>query len=118
VVHFAEEERPRLIGTPDDAPATGTVWIEPATGQVRRSLLRIETRRGLTTATATMRVEFGSALDLPVWLPKSMTEEISVATGASGASLPSTISGRATYRNYRKFNVTMEEKAGAPTDRP
>jgi hypothetical protein len=113
VVHFTEESRPRLIGTPDDAAATGTAWIEPATGQVRRTSLRIETRRGGAVTTATMRVEFGPALDLAVWLPRRMEETIVITTG-TGFSTEGSVSGQATYRNYRKFNVTLDEKAARP----
>lgn len=74
VVSFKETARPRLVGSPDEAAATGKFWIEPMTGQVRRSLLSIESRRGTTVVVAAIRVDYVTVPSLGLWLPKVMEE--------------------------------------------
>jgi len=107
LVRFEEQELPRLIGSVDNAPAHGQFWIDRETGQVLRSILSIESRRGTTTIEASIDVNYQFVEDLDLWLPRSMEENYAISDG-QGAPVAS-ISGRALYSNYRKFRVQTDE---------
>jgi hypothetical protein len=112
VVPFKEQTSPRLIGTPDGAAASGTFWIDPASGGVRRSELKLTTRRGPTAVDATIRVEYQDVPVLHLLLPKAMDEFYMVTNNGSRAAV---VEGHAVYSNYRQFNVAVSEQA-APSD--
>jgi hypothetical protein len=112
VVPFKEQTSPRLIGTPDGAAASGTFWIDPASGGVRRSELKLTTRRGPTAVDATIRVEYQDVPALHLLLPKVMDEFYMVTNNGSRAAV---VEGHAVYSNYRQFNVAVSEQA-APGD--
>jgi hypothetical protein len=112
VVTFREEEEPRLIGTPDGAAARGTFWIEQETGRVLRTELHLSTRRGNTTVSGALQVQFAAFPDLALWLPGSMEEDY-ILTDARERRL-ATVSGRASYTNARRFGVTVQEQVTAP----
>lgn len=96
-VRFTERQLPRVIHTADNAPARGTFWIDEGTGRVHRTDLRIQTGRTV----ADIRVEYGFDPRLDMWLPVRMTERY--ATPGQ-----STITGDATYGNFRAFTVTVD----------
>lgn len=108
-VDFKETSKPRLIGTIDGAAAQGTFWIVPETGAVLRTDLRLESARGAADVTASIHVAYGLVPTLQLWLPKTM-DETYIAT--SGIQLIGAINGHATYGNFRKFNVAVDEKTG------
>jgi hypothetical protein len=103
VVAFQETAKPRLIASPTDDAAHGTFWIEPQTGQVRRSELLFTTRGGSVQTSARIKVDFRLEPRLQLWLPSRMEEHYVMQGG--------TIDGEATYSNFRKFVVTVEERA-------
>lgn len=109
VLLFNETARPRIIGSPDNAAAQGTFWIEPDSGHVLRTELIIRSRRGTTEIAATIKVDYAQDPRQKLWLPRQMEEEYAI-TDATGRSVAD-IFGRAIYTNARKFNVAVEEKA-------
>jgi hypothetical protein len=110
VVTFQEQARPRVIASPDEAAASGVFWIEPGTGTVRRSSLRLESHRGTTVVNASVQVDYTDAPSVHLWLPKVMDESYTITSGPS-RQLVGAISARAVYSNYRKFNVAVSEEA-------
>ena len=95
-IRFTERAMPRLIKTPDDAAASGSFWVEEATGRILRTELRVTT--GSTAST--IGVSYGHQPKLDLWLPVLMTERYSTPRQP-------TISGRAIYTNFRRFDVQV-----------
>jgi VWFA-related protein len=105
ILRFAEQAKPRLIASPDNAAARGAFWIELDSGRVARSELSIQT--GSTTAT--IRVAFAEEPRLKLWLPVSMDERYVISRGGTA------IEGRATYSNFRQFIVATDTAIKEPT---
>jgi hypothetical protein len=115
-VRFVEVAEPRLIKTPDEAPAGGRVWIAPG-GEILRTELEIVTEgsRGL------IRVTYARDEKLGMLVPVTMTEDYAILFRTDQPlDRPSTITstlgsrprpgqhleGRATYSRFRQFSVT------------
>ncbi len=97
VVTFVEASRPTIIRSGEsDAPATGRLWIDPATGRVLRTQIKLTPAK--LNATITVSYKLVSKLDL--WVPTSMSETYRTAQGE-------TINGSASYSNFRRFNVDV-----------
>jgi hypothetical protein len=128
VVQFRETARPRLIGSADQAAARGTFWIDPATGVVLRSLLKLTTGRNAAQTAMTTQVEYAGDPRFDVWLPQSMDEHYDITVGDAPEPLvpdrsngrlvtqalgPAniTIEGQATYSNIRRFRVAVQENS-------
>jgi hypothetical protein len=97
MVRFKEESKPRLIGSRDDPAASGLFWIDPASGAVARSELKISSR----VIVATLKVAYTRQSKPALWLPATM-DELYILTDA-GVS----IDGHATYSNFRQFRVDV-----------
>lgn len=95
-VRFTERALPRLIQTRDKAAAQGTFWIDEDTGRVLRTEMKVST--GSTSLV--IGVTYARDATLDMWLPVLMTERYSTPRQPI-------ITGRAVYRNFRKFNVTV-----------
>ena len=98
IMTFEERRRPTMIRTPDgrDLPATGTLWIEPATGRVLRTELRTgERARDRIEAVITVTYVFVPRLDL--LLPGTMEERY--------RGRDTDIACRADYSNFRRFET-------------
>ena len=95
-VRFTERAMPRLIKTPDDAAAFGSFWVEEATGRILKTELRVST--GATTSR--IGVSYGHQPKLDLWLPVLMTERYETPRQP-------TITGRAIYSNFRRFDVQV-----------
>lgn len=104
VLAFTERESPTIIrsGT-TDAPASGRFWIDPGNGRIVRSQLRASPAK----ITATVTVTYATAPKLDVWVPVSMSESY---RGSAGES----ISGNASYKNFRRFSVDVSTIVKAP----
>lgn len=109
VVQFRETGRPRIIGTPDNSAAEGVFWIEPGSGRVLRSELSLPVRAGGGEVSTSLRTEFAEDARLGVWLPSQMEEEDAIRSFAGVAI--ATLSGRAIYRDAKRFDVVVEERA-------
>ncbi len=96
-IRFQERKTPRFIETRDGAAAAGKFWIDEANGRVLRTELRINT--GSTSAVIT--VGYAEQPKLKLWLPFLMSERYSTPRQP-------VITGRATYDNFRRFDVAVE----------
>jgi hypothetical protein len=111
-VRFEEARRPALIRSRnDDVVASGEFWIEPETGRVWRSRLRVEEER----ATGTIDVRYAPRTGFDVLMPVSMEENITVrgcdpGTGVVSAPGTETLSGEARYTNVKQFTVDVTTK--------
>jgi hypothetical protein len=110
VVDFHEAVTPPLIGTSDNALASGRFCIEAGSGRVLRSELRLKSRRGNAFVSALIRVEYADVPTFHLWLPKRMDETYNITNATSGTDL-GTMYGRANYSKFRRFNVAVEEEA-------
>jgi len=97
VVRFQERATPRIIESTDNAPARGSFWIQPQSGQIVRSELVIDTRVRDQVVTATIITVFGFEPKVGFLVPVSLDERY--VLGAL------TIEGHASYSNFRKFKV-------------
>jgi hypothetical protein len=109
-LRFQETARPTLIGSgAGDVVASGEFWIEPDTGRVRRSRLRVEEER----ASGTIDVVYNAWPGLDVLMPVSMEERTTVrgcdpGSGTVSARGVETIQGEAQYSNVRQFTVDVK----------
>ena len=97
-LRFQEKKLPRMIHTRDGAAAQGKFWIEEATGRVVKTELRVAT--GNTSATVVVVYRFQPKLK--IWLPMLMNERYATPRQP-------VITGRATYQNFRQFNVLVDQ---------
>jgi hypothetical protein len=95
VIEFREQALPRVINTTDGAAAMGRAWIEPETGRVVKTVLMLT---GAVEVSITVTYAPQTRLD-DLWLPQSM-REIYRRSGE-------VTEGRASYSNFRKFNVDV-----------
>jgi hypothetical protein len=102
VVGYREVVPRTTIRTPEgrDMPARGRFWLDPATGR----LLMTELIAGDSAVQATINVSYQSEPLLGFSVPVEMRERYDAANMV--------ISGTATYRNFRRFDVTVEEVPG------
>jgi len=114
-ITFQERARPTIVRTlpssgGNDVPIEGSLWIEPETGRVIKTLVKTAGTPDPGTATARligrtlMRVEttFAPSDPLGFWVPDTMTE------WAQAENL-SEVEGTATYSRFRRFTVKTTE---------
>ena len=92
----------------EDLPIEGRLWLEPTTGRVMGTILRAQSK--LIRASIQVDYEFEPSLDLLV--PRRMVEEYRQYTDGSG------ISGVATYSNFRRFQVKVDEQIAPIKEQP
>jgi hypothetical protein len=107
VIRYEERAKPTIIMTPQgrDVPTSGLIWVNPATGALIRAEVNIKdffAAVGFGTSKAQMRVYFKEDLKLKFWVPARLTERYEV--GGLG-----TVTGDATYSNYRQFGTETHE---------
>jgi hypothetical protein len=96
-VRFEERATPRMIRTLDEAAVRGRFWIDPGSGRVVRTELDFDS----AGSSALIRVSYAPQPNVAVWVPVSMEESYRLPGGL-------TIEGRASYSNFRKFNVSVD----------
>jgi hypothetical protein len=103
-LEYREERMGTLIRTTGDQPmpARGRFLVEGATGRVLSSELVAENRY----LRAQIDVTYAHEPALGLLVPREMREKYVSKSG----SRVETIEGRATYSNYRRYRVTVEEK--------
>jgi hypothetical protein len=106
-VEFRETERPTFVSTSGgrDLPVSGRVWIDEATGVIRKTELDATD----VTVEAHITVTYRRDDALGVWVPARMDERYK-RRGDSAQ-----VSGTATYSRFRRFQVTTSENVEAPT---
>lgn len=102
IVTFTERDRPTIIRTPDgrDVASSGTFWIDPASGAVLRTELRLSPPRSVLRTVIVVGYMHHDRLDM--LLPDDMNEMY-----LSGRTR---IDGHATYSNYRRFETDVRIK--------
>jgi len=103
-IEYQEEERGlTMIHTNDDQPlpSRGRFTIDTATGRVLASVLGTETK----TMRAQIDVTYGAEPAIGMLVPREMREKYTFKDG-------STTEGRATYANFRRYQVKVDEKIG------
>ena len=101
-LQFTERSQPRLIRTGDGAPAEGTFWIDLANGgRIVKTEVRMQSAgvpgQNVRSRTA---VAYAGVDKLNLWVPVSMDESYEVL------STRQTVTGHATYSDFREFKVT------------
>jgi hypothetical protein len=96
VLAFTEIQHPTVIRSGEtDAIATGRFWIEPD-GHVVRTQIKLTP----SSLMATITVTYGTVPKLDLRVPVQMNETYK-------SSLGETITGSASYSNFRRFNVDV-----------
>lgn len=110
-VAFEERIRPTVVRTTsgDNVPLEGSLWIEPGTGRVLKTLVKTigTPDPGMPTVftpITLMWVEttFAPSDAIGMWVPDKMTEW-------ARAENRSEVSGSATYSQFRRFTVKTDE---------
>jgi len=98
VVSFEERARPSLIRTPGgrDVRTNGLAWIDPLTGRILKTQLDPQLERGRA---ARITTDYAPDERLALWVPVRMTEAYETE--------PATITGEATYTNFRRFETEV-----------
>jgi hypothetical protein len=111
-IAYRETQHPTLIRTPEgkSVPSDGSIWVNPADGTIVRTLLKvggmgIGAPRG-TRGAGTIDVTYRHVAPLDMWLPESMLEQFEIKDRATRE----TITGRASYSNYRQFQTLVRIK--------
>ena len=96
VVNFQEQARPTMVRGQGsaDAPSTGKMWIDAATGRVLKTELRVNSSQVQTT--------FSWDESLGVAVPAEMRDSYMVG--------PTAFRAKATYSRFRRFDVSTTEK--------
>ena len=108
-IAFRETQHPTLIRTPEgkSVPSDGSIWANPADGTIVRTVLKVgPTGVGApkgTRTTGIIDVGYSYVAALGMWLPESMLEHFETKTKET----KETITGRATYTNYRQFQTSV-----------
>ncbi len=134
IVGFREDASPTLAASAHgiDMPARGRVWVEPASGRIRRIELRYLAYTRLHPAALrdpgarrVMNVWFREDPRIGVLAPARMWEwyekipledEPEPAANAYQRAWPADLEGLATYTNLRLFSVDTSEEIGEPAN--
>ena len=101
IVSFTETARPTLVREPNGTylVSSGRVWIEPASGAVRRVEWSYQAeKRNPRSQPPQLRVEFAPNSQLGFLVPVEMRERFHTERGVG--------EGRATYKNFRRFGTS------------
>jgi hypothetical protein len=111
-IAYRETRQPTLIRTPEgkSVPSDGSIWVNPADGTIVRTLLKvggigIGAPKGMRGA-GTIDVTYARVAALDMWLPESMVEQFETKDRVTWE----TVTGRATYTNYRQFQTLVRIK--------
>jgi hypothetical protein len=112
-IDYSETKRPTVVRQPtgEDVPLSGTFWIDPQWGRIIKTLVTVSvTSRvreyGRVRADGRVTVLYRPNDALGIWVPAEMKEY---------HQFPGrTITCSATYSNFRRFQVTTEEKITLP----
>jgi hypothetical protein len=93
-------------------PLTGRFLAEPATGAILESTISAEPGMSF----ASIRVRYSRNTKLGLWVPAEMKERywIVVRGVVMGQAEQTLLEGTARYSNFRRFQVTTEEKVTVP----
>jgi hypothetical protein len=110
-VSFTEQARPRVIASPDEAPARGSACIESDSGRILETEFRMrsaQTMQGRERAVdARISVTYRSIPRLDLWLPTSMDEFYQFSPGGI-------VRAHAEYAAFRRFEVQTTADVDMP----
>lgn len=108
-LEYVEHQRPTLIRTTRgrDLPATGRLWVDPATGVVMKT--QMIAADPLVRAMITTTYQRDAALDL--WVPATMEDYYKADAEVDE------VTGTATYGHFRKFDVSTDTVLRRPPAR-
>jgi hypothetical protein len=121
-IAFKETATPTLIRSPEgkSAHSSGTIWVQPDSGTVVRTVLAMEILAGSgktpPRGTGHVDVTYRLVEALNMWLPATMDEEFEAsqhtAIGRGGRSTTTwdRVDGHAEYSNYRQFTTSARIK--------
>jgi hypothetical protein len=107
-IDYTETGRPTQVKrgtTGEDLPSAGSIWVEPASGRIVRTLLK--NGDAGTAVEVSVRYQPNDAIGL--WTPVRMEERYWSASGRRD-----TISSDATYSSFRRFQVDTAEAVAPP----
>jgi hypothetical protein len=107
-VDYKEVASPTQIAhsaTGADMPSSGSIWVEPASGRIVKTLLR----NGDDGGVAEIVVKYRPNDTLGLWTPAQMQENYSMPSGRR-----ETISTEANYSGFRRFQVNTDEAVAPP----
>ena len=109
VVRFRERERGTLIRTTSgrDVPVEGQIWIAPEDGRIVRMRFTAKGFLAERRGTAEIDVTWRADPQLGLWVPSTMQERYSGPWPDDSADPRSTITGTATYTEYRRFGTDV-----------
>ena len=106
-IAYRETQQPTLIRTPEgkSVPSDGSIWVNPADGTILRTILRVGgvgvgAPKGVRGA-GSIDVTYRRVEPLDMWLPESMIEQFET----KDRDARETVTGRASYTNYRQFQT-------------
>jgi hypothetical protein len=104
-LEFEERVKPTLIRSPDgtDMPASGTMWVDPASGRILET--ELITERPEQHVRARIAVTYRPNGKLGIWVPTEMTENYHV--GRPNSFAEQTIHCEARYSKFRRFEVEV-----------
>jgi hypothetical protein len=108
-IDYREVGRPTVVRQRDtgrNMPSTGSLWIDPLTGRIVRTLVSA----GDEAFTMQTTVTYRRSEALGIWAPAEMRETYRMMNGAE------TIVGVATYSHFRRFQVSTQESIKVPKD--
>ena len=109
---YEEQARPTLVSLNivDDVAAKGWFLIDPASGATVGTRMAFELRGGVIE----FEVRYARDAALGLWLPVEMTEVYSLYVSSRTVNRTVSVDARATYSNYRRFQVTTDEQVKIP----
>ena len=108
-VRFKEVGSPTLVRDPQENQflfSYGTLWIEPTTGRVLRTIFEVEDPYAKPKIRARMVVHYVKGKKIDMLVPSLMTEHYETDQ--------SSIDCRADYVNFRRFEVDVKFEIGNP----
>jgi hypothetical protein len=114
ILRFTEQGTERMIPSPEKAPLTGRLWIEPATGAVRQAEISVSGKSFNLRST----VKYAKDQKLDLWLPSEVVlnsdvrgagdHGISNMGAGGGLGTRQTLEARTNYSNYRQVGAKSD----------
>lgn len=115
VLSYRETAKPTMTATSGghDIPLQGSIWIEPESGRVRRTVMELDETRWNPRAVLDVTYRPLSGLDVLVpgrmWDWYYSSESRAFDSGSRYVARSYVVEGLPTYANVRRFTVTTSE---------
>jgi hypothetical protein len=108
-LRYEETARPTFTRGEGDGevPAQGCFWVQESRGAVVSSEVLLRFRHSMSSAR--LVTEYRAEPALAMWVPARMEEDYGGLPGRDSA-----VQTEAVYSNFRRFSVSVEEKATVP----